>query len=58
MKQDTKTEECRRTSFIFPESFHRLLDHLKLRYNKDKTYIVMEAVNEYVINREGLEEEV
>jgi len=43
-------------SFVFPLEFYELLQSLKLRYNKDMTYIIIDAVNDLVIKREGLKE--
>ena len=44
----------RRMSFIFPVSFYVLLSNLSRRHEKDMTYIVMEAVNEWVVKREKI----
>ena len=43
-----------RMSFIFPTIFSDMLKGLKKKYNKDMTYIVMEAVNEWVIRKENI----
>lgn len=43
-----------RMSFIFPEVFYTMLKSCNLRYGKDMTYIIMEAVNEWIMEKEGL----
>ena len=54
VKQSTELSECVRMSFLFPESFRTLLQTCKMKYNKDMTYIIMEAVNEYVLRKESI----
>jgi len=56
VKQNTRIESSIRMSFVFPLEFYELLQSLKLRYNKDMTYIIIDAVNDLVIKREGLKE--
>jgi predicted DNA-binding protein len=41
-------------SFVFPSVFHEVLQNLSKKYNKDMTYIVMEAVNEWVLKKENI----
>lgn len=49
-----QTIQEKRMSFVFPPVFYFLLLGLKDRYQKDMTYIIIEAVNEYVMRKEGL----
>ena len=43
-----------RMSFLFPTVFKDMLTGLKMKYKKDMTYIVMEAVNEWVMKKESI----
>ncbi len=52
--ESTRKERLERMSFLFPQIFRDMLTGLKKKYNKDMTYIVMEAVNEWVIKRENI----
>jgi hypothetical protein len=45
-----------RMSFVFPEPFYRMLQAMSEKHDKDMTYIVMEAVNEWVLSNEGIDE--
>ena len=51
---DIDFDKHRRMSFLFPAVFRDMLTDLKKKYNKDMTYIVMEAVNEWVIRKENI----
>jgi hypothetical protein len=46
-----------RMSFVFPPMFYNMLTTMSGKYNKNMTYIVMEAVNEWVMQKEGIDEE-
>ena len=50
--------KSKRMSFIFPSVFKDMLYSLKRKYNKDMTYIVMEAVNEWVMRKENISTEL
>jgi hypothetical protein len=52
--KEKSEEKSERMSFIFPKVFYNLLLGLRERYRKDMTYIVMEAVNDWVIKKENL----
>ena len=52
--EDNRIYPFQRMSFIFPVSFYRLLLAVSMRYNRDMTYIMMEALNEWVMKREGI----
>lgn len=43
-----------RMSFVFPPEFREILSELKKKHGKDMTYIIMEAVNEWVIKNENI----
>jgi predicted DNA-binding protein len=43
-----------RMSFVFPPEFYVMLNRLKEKYGKDMTYIVMEAVNQWVMEKENI----
>jgi hypothetical protein len=47
-----------RMSFLFPPVFKDMLLNLKRKHNKDMTYIVMEAVNEWAIKKENISSEM
>lgn len=47
----------KRMSFIFPDEFYYLLCDLKRVSDMDMTYIIMDAVTDWVIER-GLEKEL
>ena len=53
-KKQIHPAKPKRMSFVFPPEFYAMLLNLKEKYGKDMTYIVMEAVNEYVMSRENL----
>ena len=46
--------QIQQMSFRFPQQFYDLMFALKKKYNKDMTYIIMDAVNEWAIQKEGL----
>jgi len=43
-----------RMSFVFPTVFYNMLDMMSEKHRKDMTYIVMEAVNEWVMHKENI----
>lgn len=51
-----KNEEYKRMSFVFPIEFYELLQKLKEKYNMDMTYIIIRAVNYWVVKMEKLED--
>lgn len=54
---DVLAEEKRkpiRMSFVFPKIFYSMLNNCSLRYQRDMTYIVMEAVNDWVMQKENI----
>ena len=46
--------DAKRMSFVFPGIFYMMLCNLRERYKKDMTYIIMEAVNEWVMKKEHI----
>lgn len=56
MEASLKNEEYKRMSFVFPVEFYELLLKLKEKYNMDMTYIIIQAVNYWVVKKERLEE--
>ncbi len=55
MEASLKNEEYKRMSFVFPIEFYELLLKLKEKYNMDMTYIIIQAVNYWVVKKERLE---
>lgn len=41
-------------SFVFPQEFYAMLKGLKEKYGKDMSYIVMEAVNQWTMEKENI----
>ena len=46
--------DTQKMSFNFPISFYNLISGVSMRYGRDMTYIIMEAVNEWVMRKEGI----
>lgn len=42
----------KRMSFVFPDEFYYLLCDLKKEYDRDMTYIIMDAVTDWVLTNE------
>jgi hypothetical protein len=43
-----------RMSFVFPKVFYGMLNTMSDKYDRDMTYIIMEAVNEWVMDKENV----
>lgn len=47
---------AKKMSFVFPDEFYENLLTMKKKYSVDMTYIVMEAVNSWILERERMGE--